>query len=113
MPDVALAIRVILDHITIQLLDTWWMHLGGPLGLSPIGLMVILTRDLGLLTLDVASTAGRLLGSVLAGELIPSLGNMVYLAAIIGTLFMLVGAIAATIPEYRASKIARKVEVSG
>ncbi|HHR5043638.1 TPA: hypothetical protein ACS56Q_004973, partial [Salmonella enterica] len=53
-----------------------------------------------------------LLGSVLIDELIPSLGNTVYLVTIIGTLFALVGAIVTTIPEYRASKMAQRIEVS-
>lgn len=74
----ALAIRIALGHVTIQLPDTWWMYLGGPLGLLSIGLMAILVRGLGLLMLGVASTAGQLLGSVLIDELIPSLGNTVY-----------------------------------
>ncbi|VDZ97510.1 Putative inner membrane protein [Salmonella enterica subsp. enterica] len=52
--------------------------------------MAILVRGLGLLMLGVASTAGQLLGSVLIDELIPSLGNTVYLVTIIGTLFALV-----------------------
>ncbi len=108
----ALAIRIALGHVTIQLPDTWWMYLGGPLGLLSIGLMAILVRGLGLLMLGVASTAGQLLGSVLIDELIPSLGNTVYLVTIIGTLFALVGAIVTTIPEYRASKMAQRMEVS-
>ncbi len=74
----ALAIRIALGHVTIQLPNTWWMYLGGPLGLLSIGLMAILVRGLGLLMLGVASTAGQLLGSVLIDELIPSLGNTVY-----------------------------------
>ncbi|EIZ9878463.1 DMT family transporter [Escherichia coli] len=73
----ALAIRVALGHVTVQLPDVWWMYLGGPLGLMSIGLMAILVRGLGLLMLGVASTAGQLLGSVLIDVLIPSLGNSV------------------------------------
>ncbi|MDO2295760.1 hypothetical protein, partial [Escherichia coli] len=53
----------------------------------------------------------QLLGSVLIDVLIPSLGNTVYLVTIIGTLFALVGAIVTTIPEYRASKTMKKMEV--
>lgn len=107
----ALAIRVALGHVTVQLPDVWWMYLGGPLGLMSIGLMAILVRGLGLLMLGVASTAGQLLGSVLIDVLIPSLGNTVYLVTIIGTLFALVGAIVTTIPEYRTSKTMKKMEV--
>lgn len=52
----ALAIRIALGHVTIQLPDTWWMYLGGPLGLLSIGLMAILVR---LRTID----AGRSVNS--------------------------------------------------
>lgn len=65
----------------------------------------------GVTDAGVASTAGQLLGSVLIDVLIPSLGNTVYLVTIIGTLFALVGAIVTTIPEYRASKTMKKMEV--
>ena len=97
----ALAIRVALGHVTVQLPDVWWMYLGGPLGLMSIGLLMR----------GGASTAGQLLGSVLIDVLIPSLGNTVYLVTIIGTLFALVGAVVTTIPEYRTSKTMKKMEV--
>ncbi|WP_170918384.1 DMT family transporter, partial [Salmonella enterica] len=71
----ALAIRIALGHVTIQLPDTWWMYLGGRRIIKKKRLMAILVRGLGLLMLGVASTAGQLLGSVLIDELIPSLGN--------------------------------------
>ncbi len=63
--------------------------------------------DIGCLEIQGAS----LLRSVLIDVLIPSLGNTVYLVTIIGTLFALVGAIVTTIPEYRASKTMKKMEV--
>ncbi|MGK7547702.1 DMT family transporter, partial [Salmonella enterica] len=60
-----LAIRIAEGRVTIQLADTWWMYLGGPLGLLSIRLMAIRVRVFGLLMLGVASTTGKLLGSVL------------------------------------------------
>lgn len=61
--------------------------------------------------LEIQGPVYQLLGSVLIDVLIPSLGNTVYLVTIIGTLFALVGAIVTTIPEYRASKTMKKMEV--
>ncbi len=61
--------------------------------------------------LEIQGAVYQLLGSVLIDVLIPSLGNTVYLVTIIGTLFALVGAIVTTIPEYRASKTMKKMEV--
>lgn len=105
---IALVVRMALGHITLELPATWWMYLGGPLGLMSIALMAILVRGLGLLMLGVASTAGQLLGSVLIDLLLPSLGNTVYLVTIIGTLFALVGAIVTTIPEFKATKSVKR-----
>lgn len=103
---IALLIRISLGHVSVQLPDTWWMYLGGPLGLMSIGLMAILVRGLGLLMLGVASTAGQLLGSVLIDVLIPSLGNTVYFVTLVGTVFALLGAIVTTIPDFQTARLA-------
>ena len=104
---IALLVRVSLGHVSFQLPDTWWMYLGGPLGLMSIGLMAILVRGLGLLMLGVASTAGQLLGSVLIDVLIPALGNTVYFVTLVGTVFALVGAIVTTIPDFKQARLAK------
>lgn len=104
---IALLVRISLGHVSFQLPDTWWMYLGGPLGLMSIGLMAILVRGLGLLILGVASTAGQLLGSVLIDLLIPALGNTVYFVTLVGTVFALVGAIVTTIPDFKQARLAK------
>lgn len=104
---IALLVRISLGHVSFQLPDTWWMYLGGPLGLMSIGLMAILVRGLGLLMLGVASTAGQLLGSVLIDVLIPALGNTVYFVTLVGTVFALVGAIVTTIPDFKRARLAK------
>ena len=104
---IALLVRISLGHVSFQLPDTWWMYLGGPLGLMSIGLMAILVRGLGLLMLGVASTAGQLLGSVLIDVLIPALGNTVYFVTLVGTVFALVGAIVTTIPDFKHARLAK------
>lgn len=104
---IALLIRIALGHVSLQLPDTWWMYLGGPLGLMSIGLMAILVRGLGLLMLGVASTAGQLLGSILIDVLVPALGNTVYFVTLVGTVFALVGAIVTTIPDFKAAQLAK------
>lgn len=96
---IALAIRMVLGYVSFELPTTWWMFLGGPLGLASIALMALLVRGIGLLLLGVASTAGQLLGSVLIDLAIPALGNTIYAATIIGTLFALAGAIVTAIPS--------------
>ncbi|MDO1604566.1 DMT family transporter [Lactobacillus sp. YT155] len=94
-----LLVRVLMGQISISLPTTWWMYLGGPLGLLSIALMALLVRGLGLLLLGLASTAGQLIGSVLIDWLIPDLGNKVYLLTIVGAVVALLGAGIAMIPS--------------
>lgn len=83
---------------------TWWMYLGGPLGLASIGLMALLVRHLGLLLLSLASTAGQLLGSVLLDLSLPVLGHVVYPVTIAGALVALVAAGVAMIPSRKTER---------
>ncbi|WP_311215977.1 DMT family transporter [Escherichia coli] len=73
-------------------------------------LWMLATILAGMLSPMQSAVNGQL-GHWLQDVLIPSLGNTVYLVTIIGTLFALVGAIVTTIPEYRASKTMKKMEV--
>ncbi|GEO70168.1 membrane protein [Levilactobacillus acidifarinae] len=95
----ALLVRVLMGQVTFSLPGTWWMYLGGPLGLLSIALMALLVRGLGLLLLGLASTAGQLIGSVLIDWLIPALGNQVYMVTILGAVVALIGAGIAMIPS--------------
>ena len=95
----ALLIRVLIGATSFHLPHTWWMYLGGPLGLLSIALMGLLVRGLGLLLLGLASTAGQLIGSVLIDWLVPALGAQVYLVTVLGAFVALVGAVIAAIPS--------------
>lgn len=95
----ALVVRVALGQTTFHLPSSWWMYIGGPLGLLSIALMGLLVRGMGLLLLGLASTAGQLIGSVLIDLLVPALGAQVYLITVIGTVVALVGAVIAAIPS--------------
>lgn len=107
----ALLIRIGMGQVTVSLPETWWMYLGGPLGLLSIALMALLVRGLGLLLLGLASTAGQLIGSVLIDWLIPSLGNQVYLVTILGAVVALAGAGIAMVPS--ANKHVKLDELEG
>ena len=82
-----------LGHITLELPATWWMYLGGPLGLMSIALMAILVLRLRVTDVRCCINCGPITGFGISDLLLPSLGNTVYLVTIIGTLFALVGAI--------------------
>lgn len=95
---VAFIIRMGTGHASFALPDTWWMYLGGPLGLASIGLMAILVRRLGLLLLALSSTAGQLVGSVLIDSLLPGMG-VVHVVTILGALVALCASAIAMIPS--------------
>lgn len=94
----AFLIRLSMGHASFSLPDTWWMYLGGPLGLLSIALMALLVSRLGLLLLALASTAGQLVGSVLIDSLIPGMGT-VHVVTVLGALVALCASAIAMIPS--------------
>ncbi|RXR25303.1 DMT family transporter [Oerskovia turbata] len=101
---IAYGIRAMTSGVDFQLPPTWWMYLGGPLGLLSIALMALLVRGLGLLLLGLASTAGQLVGSLLIDWAVPSLGHTIYAATIIGTVIALVAAVIGMIPSGKSTE---------
>lgn len=101
---VILMVRIAMGQASFELPHTWWMYLGGPLGLLSIALMALLVRGLGLLLLGLASTAGQLIGSVLMDLLIPQLGAHVYMVTVLGALVALIGAGIAMIPSQKKAE---------
>ena len=95
----AFLLRMMMGNAEFHLPSTWWMYLGGPLGLASIGLMALLVRRLGLLLLSLASTAGQLLGSILLDLALPTLGHTVYPVTVAGALVALCAAGIAMIPS--------------
>lgn len=100
---VAYLARAAFSGVDFSLPDTWWMYLGGPLGLASIALMALLVRGLGLLLLGLASTAGQLIGAVAIDALVPALGNTVHAVTLVGTLVALVAAGIAMVPPREAT----------
>ncbi|WP_127129493.1 DMT family transporter [Georgenia sp. SYP-B2076] len=99
---IAYLVRAAASGVDFALPGTWWMYLGGPLGLLSIALMALLVRGLGLLLLGLCSTAGQLIGSVMIDAFVPALGHTVYAVTLVGTLVALVAAGIAMIPSRRA-----------
>jgi transporter family-2 protein len=102
---VVFLVRLAVGSAQFSLPGTWWMYLGGPLGLASIALMALLVRKLGLLLLALSSTAGQLLGSILIDSLIPALGNTVYIVTVLGAVVALVASGIAMIPSRKADEL--------
>lgn len=96
-------VRMAATGAHFSLPDTWWMYLGGPLGLLSIALMALLVRRLGLLLLGLASTAGQLIGSILIELAVPSHGGSLHLVTVVGALVALAAAAIAMIPARSAA----------
>lgn len=99
---IMLLVRIAMGQVAFHLPTTWWMYLGGPLGLLSIALMALFVRGLGLLLLGLASTAGQLIGSVLIDLLVPALGAQVYMVTVLGAVVALIGAVIAAIPSAKS-----------
>lgn len=91
-------IRMAATGAHFQLPETWWLYLGGPLGLLSIALMALLVRSLGLLLLGLASTAGQLIGSVVIELAFPH-GVTLHAVTFIGAFVALAAAAIAMIPS--------------
>lgn len=98
-------VRLTVGAAEFSLPSTWWMYLGGPLGLASIALMALLVRKLGLLLLALASTAGQLLGSILIDSLVPALENDIYAVTILGAAIALTASGIAMIPSRKEAEL--------
>lgn len=96
---IGLLIRIGAGSASFTLPGSWWMYLGGVLGLASIALMALLVRGLGLLLLGLASVAGQLVGSLLLDLIVPSVGQPVHLVTVLGTVLALIAAGIGMIPS--------------
>lgn len=109
----AYGVRAATTGVSLELPSSWWMYLGGPLGLLSIALMALLVRRLGLLLLGLASVAGQLVGSLILDAAIPSLGHAIHAATIIGTVIALVAAAVGMIPSAKDNSLTSAAAAGG
>lgn len=62
----------------------WWFYTGGPLGAAFVAAAAIIVRQLGVLRLGLALTAGQLLGALVLDALVPERGHTVAPATVAG-----------------------------
>ena len=72
---------------------TWWLYLGGPLGLVFVALAVVLVQRIGLLLLTMGSVAGQLLGSVVVDLVVPASGGGLSPWSVVGAAVTLVAVV--------------------
>jgi transporter family-2 protein len=84
---------------------TWWLYLGGPLGVSFVLLAALLVRWTGVLLLGLGMVAGQVLGALGLDLLAPTSGERVGAATIAGTALALVAVgLAAYRPRRRPAR---------
>jgi len=92
---VLLAINVVFAGHQIEappsIVDSPWLWLGGPLGLTFIAAAAILVRVLGMLAFTVTSVSGQLAGALLLDKVLPTDGTVLNIFVIVGFLATLVG----------------------
>jgi bacterial/archaeal transporter family-2 protein len=94
---VALALVVVAlvfaGHPLEPLPSTWWMYLGGPLGLAFVAVVAAAVRVVNVLLVSLATVAGQVVGAVLLDALAPvpgqSLRAVTILAAVVTVLAVL------------------------
>lgn len=90
---------------------TWWLYVGGPVGVLFITLSARLVRVHGVLVLGLCTVAGLVVGSVLIDALGPDphLGPL----TVVGAVLALVGAAVGAIANARASRTASRDRAPG
>jgi transporter family-2 protein len=69
---------------------SWWLYLGGPVGVVYITLAAAAVRELGVLRLSLATVAGQLIGAVLLDVTWPAPGTSLRTATVVGTALTMV-----------------------
>lgn len=77
----------------------WWYYMGGPLGVTFVGLGALLVRRLGVLLLGMGMIAGQLLGSLLIDLVFPAPGTVLSAATYLGTVLTFVAVLIASTPK--------------
>ena len=93
-------ISAVIGGASIEPLPTqWYLYLGGPLGVTFVGLGALLVRRLGVLLTGMGMIAGQLLGSLAIDIVFPAEGTILTAATYIGTLLTFVAVMIASIPQ--------------
>lgn len=69
---------------------SWWMYLGGPIGLTFIACVAAFVHRVGVLLLGLCTTAGQLIGSLLIDVVAPTPGHALAWTTVAGTALALV-----------------------
>lgn len=80
---------------------SWWMYVGGLLGIGVIMSTVVAVRLVGVLLLGLCSVAGQLIGAVLLDAFVPAEGDHLGVPTIVGTAITLVAVGVAALPGRR------------
>jgi len=83
--------------------ETWWLYLGGPIGVIFIAGAAIVVRTTGVLLLGLGTIAGQLVTSLLLDIVVPPEGHEVVATTVIGTLLTLVAVAIAALPAKRVT----------
>ena len=71
---------------------TWWLYVGGVLGIVAIGTAAGSVRFIGVLLVGLCSVAGQLVGALLLDLVAPAAGAHLALSSVVGTALTLVAA---------------------
>jgi transporter family-2 protein len=88
----------------------WYLYLGGPMGVSVVGVAAVVVHSLGVLRLGLAVIGGQLLGSLLLDVVAPAHGAEVDLPTVIGALLTLFAVAVASTGFNRRSSAGRAGE---
>lgn len=98
---VAAVIHVVVAGAPKPLPTSWWLYLGGAVGVVFIAGAAVIVHITGVLLMGLATIAGQLIGSVLLDVFVPAAGHEIVATTLIGTALTLVAVAITAIPARR------------
>lgn len=81
--------------------SSWWLYLGGPLGITFVAGASVLVHRIGVLVLGLCTTAGQLIGSLVLDLVVPPEGHQLAWTTVAGTGLALVAIGVTSLPSRR------------
>ncbi|MBI5160832.1 MAG: DMT family transporter [Micrococcales bacterium] len=101
---VATLVHAAIAQPTLRVGGSWWLYLGGPIGVVFIAGASVIVHRIGVLILGLATISGQLVASVLLDLIVPVPGREILASTVVGTALTLVATAVAAIPGRRRER---------
>lgn len=101
---IATLVRAVAAAPELRPTTSWWLYLGGPIGVIFIAGASVIVHRVGVLILGLATISGQLVASVVLDVVVPVPGREILASTVVGTALTLVATAVAAIPVRRPGR---------